>query len=293
MTELIEAVAIPGLPEKHDENTCPFCLKSEEDERPASKIGADNEASKLGDSLASYADEPRDQVGFHHPDYGDYSPEPHHLVSGNEILKGHPIECWLSKKVSGSHVNGDTGFDINHARNGQWLPSTTDANRICKWETYKKDGKSRRRPAACEEGKTMWSQLSMAEKDVISFAIMLTEQMQFHKGNHQNKGEAPSECYATEGKRLLNEINSLVRCALKLECPEAKSDSDGKLPPPDGINDLIYGCASAHLRWHVNGPPESWFVFISKLSRRLFQEAVDSGKTPWDIPYPGSATRPS
>ena len=121
---------------------------------------------------------------------------------------------------------------------------------------------------------------------------MLDEKMQFHKGNHRNKGEHPSECYAKEGKRLLNEICSLVRSAKPLKCPEAKPSSGGKLPPPAGINQMIYGFASVHLRWHVNGPPESWFVFISPLARRLYQDAVDGGARPWDVPYRGSAPRP-
>ena len=293
MTQVLEPMQVPAPPAAHD-SSCPFCAKPEQAKTPDSKIGADNDAKELEDQLAA-AGKPRSEVGFDHEDYGVYSAEPHHLVSGNEALKSHPIEKWLSTKASGSQVTADTGFNVNDARNGIWLPSIPDANRICHWKTIEvkvgRKTKKRRVPAPGEEQKKTWSALGEQEKDLIAFSIMLTRQLQFHKGNHRNKGAKPSECYIKEVKRLLGEIDDLTCAMLDLDCPEAKEDSDGKYPPPHGINDLIYTYASGHMRWHVTGVPESWFVFISKLARRLYQEAIDEGKTPWDIPYPGHPDR--
>jgi len=290
--QVLEPVAVPTPPASHDAS-CPFC-KEPAVKGDKSKIGEDNDAKELEDSLAG-AGEPRAKVGFAHPDYGAYSPEPHHLVSGNEALKGHPIERWLATKASGTYVKADSGFNVNDARNGVWLPSIPDANRVCSWVTktvrIKGKLKKRRFPSPDDAGKERWSALTAREKDLISFAVMLKAQLQFHKGNHRNKGAKPSQCYIKEVKRLLNELNAFAKGSLRVKCPEAKRDEKGKYPPPRGLNELIYSCASAHLRWHVSGVPESWFVFISKLARRLHQEAVDEGKTPWEIPYPGHPDR--
>lgn len=294
MPHFLEPVTPPTIPELHTKQTCPFC-NTEKDPDATSFIGDQNDASKLEDKLAADG-QPRTDLDFEHDDYGKYSGEPHHLVSGNEAMKGHPIERWLKKD---SQVRGDTGFDINSARNGQWLPSIPDENRICSWTTVStrvktKSGyvmKKRRVPSESDRDKKMWSALSEEEKDLVSFSIMITNQLQFHKGNHRNKGEKPSECYITEVQRLLDGINEFVSCHLDLQCPELANAPNSPYPPPYGINSLIYGVASAHMRWHVNGPPESWFVFVSKLARRLYQEVIDEGKTPWDIPYPGHPDR--
>ena len=286
--EILEPVAVPGPPTDHD-SSCPFC-NQEDPEEAKSKIGKDNDAKELENNLAGLG-QPRSDLDFCFPDYGNYSGEPHHLVSGNEALKGHPIENWLSTESKSCQVKADTGFDVNHARNGVWLPSITDENRICKWITVnvkiKGKVKKKRRPAPGEEGKKMWSSLSVAEKDQIAFAIMGKEKLQFHKGNHRNKGATPSECYIKEAKRLLTEILSFVHGSLKVKCPEAKKDKNSKYPPPGGLNNMIYAMASGHMRWHVNGPPESWFVFISPLARRFYQQAIDEGASPWEAPYEG------
>jgi hypothetical protein len=286
MPETLEPVAVPPPPSAHDDN-CPFCAKKENQKGTLkSYIGKDNDPKDLERHLADEG-QPRAQVGFEHDDYGKYSEEPHHLVSGNEALKGHAIESWLSKDAAGSEVDADSGFDVNAARNGIWLPSITDANRICKWDTEKgRNGKIKRVPAESEKGKRMWSKLDDDEKDLIAFAIMEKEELQFHKGNHRNRGEAIDECYIEEVQRLLSEIKAYTDKAAQL-CDKAKPDKDDKLPPPLGINGMIYGIASAHMRWHVSGPPESWFVFISKLSRNYYQHAIDEGKVPWEPPYEG------
>lgn len=291
MTEILEPVQPPVPPKEHD-SSCPFCSK-EPPPNLTSKIGKHNDPKELENNLAEngYA---RADVYFYHEDYGEYSKEPHHLVPGNEALKGHDIEAYLSTEAVGTFVDSDTGFNINHAKNGQWLPSITDENRICKWETIKQTagGKTiyKRIPAASEKGKKLWSQLSEDEKDLISFAIMNKEHMQFHKGNHRNKGSKPDECYIKEVHRLLNGLYDYVLAAESL-CPDAETAGETVDPPPYGLNELIYAVACGHMKWHVNGPAESWFVFISPLARRCYQYAIDEGKKPWDAPHPGHPNR--
>src|SRR6266478_2657948 len=222
MTEVIEPVAPPPVPEAHDD-TCPFFNPKPDDEPLTSVIGAENSADDLASSLASEG-EPRDDVGFFHDDYGAYSPEPHHLIPGNEAMKGHEIEKYL-KKGGSSKVRADTGFNINDAQNGIWLPSIPDANRVCNWKTItrKVKGKTmmKRVPAPSEKNKTRWSALSEDEKDLISFAIMMQEKRQFHKGNHRNRGKKPSQCYIEEAERLLNELLEFCLAFKDLECPVA------------------------------------------------------------------------
>ena len=88
MTQIIEAVAVPPPPDTHDKD-CPFCKKEDPNPSPKSKIGKDNKSKELEDNLGAEG-EPREDVGFEHEDYGAYSGEPHHLIPGNEALKGHP-----------------------------------------------------------------------------------------------------------------------------------------------------------------------------------------------------------
>lgn len=48
-----------------------------------------------------------------HEEYGEYTFEAHHIVSGNQILKGHIMARRISKTVSGSYIKNDTGYSIN------------------------------------------------------------------------------------------------------------------------------------------------------------------------------------
>lgn len=300
MPEFLEPVAVPSPPKSHSKGSCPFCKdKKEDDEKLKSKLGADNASSKLASSLAGVG-ESRKDVGFEHDDYGSYSAEPHHLVPGNEAMKGHDIEKWLGTKASGTKVLADTGFDINSARNGKWIPSITDANRICNWDTVviKKDPvtgkaiKRKRFPSAADKDKKMWGKLDNGEKNDIAFAIMIKESLQFHKSNHLDKGATDSQCYIKETKRLLNELNAYANKASTLNCPEVAAKKKGdKFPPPYYLGEMIYACASSHMGWHVGGSPESWFVFISAISCLLFQKVVKEGMKPWTVPYEGHPDR--
>jgi len=49
-----------------------------------------------------------------------YTFQAHHSISGNEIIKGEPIEKYL---VKGGQIKKDTGYTINNCANGVFLPS--------------------------------------------------------------------------------------------------------------------------------------------------------------------------
>ena len=66
-------------------------------------------------------------------------------------------------------------------------------------------------------------------KDLIAFAIMKKAQLQFHKGNHRNKGAKPEECYIEEVQRLLDEIDTYV-VAASAYCDKTKVYARSRWP---------------------------------------------------------------
>ena len=66
-------------------------------------------------------------------------------------------------------------------------------------------------------------------KDLFAFAIMKKAQLQFHKGNHRNKGAKPEECYIEEVQRLLDEIDTYV-VAASAYCDKTKVYARSRWP---------------------------------------------------------------
>ena len=143
MTEIIETINIAMHPP--GDESCPFCPGEKEKEWTTyqgekNKSGVLREAMndptrcnyaqqsgarpKDGKDGRQNADSPKHspQPIFSHSSYGEYSNQAHHSISGNEIMKGHPIEK-IIKKEGGSDFLGDTGYTINNCANGVYLPA--------------------------------------------------------------------------------------------------------------------------------------------------------------------------
>lgn len=257
MTHLMEPAlaAVPGASKDVHDDKCVFC-KDAEVKGDASFIGADNDSGTLEDRL-THQKMPRRT--FTHPDHGDFSSEPHHLLPGNEALKGHPVEQWLAVRATGSKVKADTGFDINSHFNGAWLPSV---------------------PVDRVGVKGAWSwQDPDCQKMAVDLMILVC--LQFHKGSHTNKGgldkagSAPERCYITMVEGRLDEALKHVKDWADKFCPIATQakDKGEKRPPPFHLNDLLYRYVSAWMMKEVSGAPETWTVFISRVAYAAYDQA--------------------
>lgn len=254
MTHLMEPalVKMPGASKDVHDKNCVFCKESKA-KGTKSFIGEDNDPGTLETRLTAQKVPRRT---FKHRKHGAFSSEPHHLMPGNEALKGHGVEKWLATRASGSKVKADTGFDINSHFNGVWLPSVP----------------------VSYVGVSGWS---WRDPDCQRMAIdlMMTASLQFHKGNHTNKGgldrasSEPDRCYIKMVKGRLDETLKHVNQWADTYCPIAKKAKTGKKPPPLYLNDLLYRYVSAYMLKEISGVPEKWTVFISRVAFAAMMEA--------------------
>lgn len=154
MTELTESVLI-GMVLEHAKKDCPFCLSNEKakpDPLPVSKDEAswEEDADKLIDNdpgeLEKNMSIPRPQDWFLEPAVADelniqkphkITPNPHHLIPGNEALKQVPtLLLWIF--ADKGKIENDIGYDVNNGENGIWLPSNNSMRGVSWWsgDTY-------------------------------------------------------------------------------------------------------------------------------------------------------------
>lgn len=259
MTHLMEPalVKMPAASKDVHDKNCVFC-KDAKAKGTESFIGADNDPGTLETRLTAQRVPRRT---FKHRKHGDFSSEPHHLLPGNEALKGHDVEKWLATRASGSQVEADTGFDINSHFNGVWLPSVpVSFVGVAGWNWRDPD---------CQR---------------MAIDLMMTACLQFHKGNHSNKGgldrasSEPDRCYIKMVERRLDDTLKHVKEWAVNYCPIAKKAKSGKKPPPFYLNDLLYRYVSAHMMKEVSGAPEKWTVFISRVAFAAKEEATAKPK---------------
>ena len=173
-----------------DNEDCPFCPGKEESAKWKTYPGEKNDSKTLrhkmrypkklheggkmaqanarpvyaeknwfGDgNVATYPDS-KSEPGhiFEHPDVniGPYGNQAHHALSGNQILKGHPIEDYI---VKGKVIKADTGYCVNNWPNGVCLPAYP--------KIYNKK-------SAIEK----WSDLSSKKQTLLSNSVMMATSM--------------------------------------------------------------------------------------------------------------------
>ena len=84
-----------------------------------------NDSGELDSNMAAH-NNPRpkrlDHRGWRPTRHGSrVTPNPHHLIPGNESLKPSKILDWIFE--SKGKVKADVGYDVTNHRNGKWLPS--------------------------------------------------------------------------------------------------------------------------------------------------------------------------
>lgn len=137
MTQLAEQFGTPDAPA--DSGKCPFCT-SEKNVTYKTYPGAENNSDILEKIMTnparllemqpecrpkSSATKDEGQNRDENEYYDDaskarYSTQAHHIISGNQIMGGEPIETFIKK---GDLIKADTGYSINNHDNGIWLPS--------------------------------------------------------------------------------------------------------------------------------------------------------------------------
>jgi hypothetical protein len=275
MTEINELVAPPAPHSPGDDEACPFC-PAPKPEDFTTHPGARNNSSILEAIMADpgclvskqsgarpkdgnehrqrpSAAKPKPDPIFRHQKWGAYSAEAHHLISGNQALKGHPIENWIK---GGSRIKKDTGYSVNNSDNGEWLPSIPEGH---------KGG--------------AWSPLSLEEKVEIASEPMRRGKGQFHKGPHN---VADTEdllgahvTYPDEVKRLLSVLDDVIYdwAAVCPICEPVDSD-EGPFDPNWRVHDM-FDALSRGIGTDLKGPPGHWKYFISRVALKFHQTVCE------------------
>ncbi|MCW8876488.1 MAG: AHH domain-containing protein [Kangiellaceae bacterium] len=281
MTQLGEKIQIHL--DNPDSEDCPFCPGKETEHKWKTFKGEDNSGSKLrkamnDPSLYSYAQQngarPKDGVYPHqskdepaepqmpkgstsiynHTSHGDYKNEAHHCISGKEIMQGEPIEKEITK--NGGQYKGDTGYSINNAANGVFLPSYPNKFKG-KWSTKSYDDKYKIMKHAMDAGKG-----------------------QIHIGGHSNHViEEADKDYPTHIKKDLLKIKKRI-VEKSEECPFCvEGDGTPKKPfvPPYKANQWLDNL-SKQIKKEIAGPVSKWKFYISKYAKDYYVNEVKNKK---------------
>lgn len=189
---------------------------------------------------------------------GDYGDEAHHSISGNECMSGEAIEDII--KNNNGEYDGETGYSINNAANGVYLPSWSRA----RWGSNRPDGR--------------WAALDDDLKYEIMRAAMRNGAGQAHIGSHDGQTTtAHPRSYPEHVKGKLDDITERVS-RIERNCPETKENGAQKdpLPTPYGVNqwlDTLSRSISAHLKSH----PRAWKYFVSGYAVRYHENLCRHG----------------
>lgn len=265
MTELIERVSV-HLGDSDNEEECPFCPGVDTKHDWKTIEGAKNDSGTLRKAMVdpsrcSYSQQkgakPKDgnfpnqnkdsaklnpSPIYRHSVYGDYGNQAHHCISGNEIMSGHAIESILVNE--GGEFLGQTGYNINNAANGVYLPSYPENYSGTDDEKY----------------------------EIVKHA-MEARKGQVHIGGHSGHDNAAGQDYPLA---IGEELTALkIRILYKKEeCPFCvESDGSPKKPfiPPYKVNYWL-DKLSSRIKRKLTGDPYKWPYFISKYAKRYYIE---------------------
>lgn len=266
MSELLEKFQIHI--DNPDSEDCPFCPAKETEHKWKTFKGETNSSTTLREAMnnptrCGYAQQsgakpkdgkhpnqnedaaqPSPDPIYSHPQYGRYGDQAHHCISGNEIMKNHPIEKILANE-SGDY-KGQTGYTINTAANGVYLPSYPEnysGNENQKYEIVKH--------------------------------AMAAGKGQIHIGGHTGHEHAVGQDYPSEIKKHLSQLQDRI-IKKSEECPFCvKSDGKPKKPfvPPYKVNQWLDNLSKS-IKKDLKGPAKSWPYFVSKYAKRYHLEVL-------------------
>ena len=198
---------------------------------------------------------------------------PHHLIPGNESLKGSDIVAFLGDesvianfKKQGSPSSelkdGESaGYDVNCAANGEWLPSPYALSMNNEWPAAEGISALRKREDLSIEDTLIETE---AFKLAYAAAAMARGVKQFHMRHAE---------YSAKVREILDAMAAKIQL-LAWVCPKTKSDADNgdKYNAPVGLSTRLDGL-SQRLRRLLNGRPGGWRnpLFTDDLSRQYLQ----------------------
>lgn len=176
----------------------------------------------------------------------------HHLVPF-ETLKKHPIKNWLKEKGS-SKIWADTAYDVDHKKNGMWMPY---ASSLKEWTTKATSAKDR------------------ANNRELMFTVMGLAQIQLHQSRHSLRnrygiGEAP---YHVRVNKYLRHIqDGMLRHEGKRRdgepvCRDCFNGKRAKLFPPRA--NIIGFVDKASLL--LKGDIKAMKIFVSRIAAEFAQ----------------------
>ncbi len=269
--EIGEPITTPTV-HTEPEIECPFCPVEKDQTEFVTYPGTNNNSTKLANimirpsKLLSEQPNARPQNGdnerqnpvspkpqpnpiFHDSEFGDYTCQAHHAISGRQALMGHDIEQWICK--SKGKITKDTGYSVNNGNNGVWLPSKPK-NKV--------DGK-------------MWGDKSLDpnRKREAAFKAMDAGKGQFHAGPHNITDPADPhgnyhQSYKDRLIELLDMLNdNILAWAEGCQLCEDIDPDKGPFKPNWKVNTKL-DRLSAKVNRDLLGNPRRWRYFLSALA---------------------------
>lgn len=255
--ELGEMIAVVlAHDDKHSPSTCPFCRSNEEsapenvktivdanwDEDPDESIN--NDAGELERNMRDNKKDPRPTgwtISFEHAAGGlknhNVTPNPHHLIPGNESLKQSDVTDWLF--ADAGLIEHDVGYNVNNEENGIWLPSNN---------SMRSDSR--------------WTNTSFKYQYVI-------HAMKETNGHFHDRHGKPYSDFVT---KTLNTIAERMHGIDSKACPyeTEKTKAGNKFLPPYALIPRLNG-VSSRLRGHLKADSKpNDFIYTSKLVKEAF-----------------------
>lgn len=263
MPELGEIIAVAIGHDKPNDN-CPFCPPPDDAtytthpgkanhsghlesimEDPGCLVskqsGARPQTSRVGDN--GWKQEQRKPRARKKDESKPYTFQAHHLISGNQALKGQSMEKWIT---ASSRNEKDTGYSINCTGNGFWAPSVPKKY-VGKWGPSKNVLDNDERQTAAEE-------------------VMEDFGAQVHIGPHNisDPDDAKGDKHTSYDKYIKRQLKLLDDriVAWKKECyacPPKNKKPQATFQVHNNLDNL-----STHLQNKITGSRRRWHIFLSK-----------------------------
>jgi hypothetical protein len=286
--EVMEPVTGPQMlnDQVHNKDTCPWHKDGKKTAKKMKKVDPDddghsmapNDGGELGRNMKDAKDVPpkKDFVSIYYAQgaqlkwkagkknkvvrsYEESEDEeqyglqyaPHHLIPGNESLKGSGVVPFLGDDDTISEFTGEgqssyikegfsIGYEVNFAENGVWLPSPYALSNANEWPSEPGIKVIKKR-----KGEDYAQQAEDFKTAYVAASIQASGGRQFHMRH---------EKYSKEVRKLLDVIGERLAKMCEKSCPiAAGSEDDGKFDPPPGLRGRL-AVLSNNLRRLTSGP---------------------------------------
>jgi hypothetical protein len=196
---------------------------------------------------------------------------PHHLIPGNESLKGSQVVQFLGAASVITHFKGDgadscikpkmsVGYDINSGLNGEWLPSPYALSMSNEW------------PAA-EGIEALYKSDARAALIAENFKMAYASASINHAGKQFHMRHAE---YSAKVREILDAMGSKMKL-LAVKCPESKDENDDKFNPPGALKAKLE-TLSGKLRGLVTGSVTGWHnpLFVDSSNAKYYEETISA-----------------